>query len=631
MKLLLTRPAADSAALAVLLKAQGHETVIAPMLEVQQHETTPPSLDGVTGLVFTSANGVRAFAALSAARDLQVYAVGDRTAAAARQAGFAQIQSADGDVEALVGLIAARRTPADGALLHVSGTVRAGNLAETLGARGFTVHHAALYGAIPTTTLGETSRAAIKDGSLDGVLLFSPRTAKHFAELVAAAALTDEARRLQAWCLSRAVAEALAPLSLAGIHVAAEPTQASLLAAIGTEKAVAVAPVGPAEPAPANPSPAVPTPPPAAVPVRHSGRSWAGVVALILLLGIGAAMTYQQWLPLVEPLWHKVLGTPTASTEAPPAPAPVPSAVVRAETPPAPTPPIPAAASAADEPDTGIAALAQRLDRLEAALDEVRVDAASAAPKGTVTALQTQSAEFGQQLDALAARPAADPQALQDLTTDTKRLTAALAQLNDRLTPLEARINQKAATIRNDRTLVLAAGQIRDALAGSGPFEAPVAVIRAVAPDDADLSGPLDVLAGHAKTGVPSRVRLAQELDVLPAKLAEPAPLAPDAGIWDRVSDKMGRLVTIRRVDDGSGNAAAPPGPDRLIANAGQALVAGDLAGAVQIMHGLDQAGAAKSWLDAAQARLDCEQAAQALEVAAIQRLSAPANGGAAE
>ncbi|MEA2756225.1 MAG: hypothetical protein QOJ54_2514 [Aliidongia sp.] len=613
MKLLVTRPAADSAALAALLEAQGHEVLIDPMLEIRPNAAEPPSLDGVNGVLFTSANGVRAFAALCERRDVAVYVVGDRTAEAARIAGFSQIESADGDVEALAVLAAARCKPEDGALLHVSGTVQAGNLAETLGAQGFTVRHVALYDAISTTELAPPTRTAIENGTLDGVLLFSPRTARHFAELIAAAGLGERARRLQAWCLSRAVADALAPLRLVGIHIAAEPTQASLLRIIGVRKdaaagsGFALGSAGAARPVAAS--------------VPRRGRSWAGVAAL-LLLAAGAAATAPQWLSLVEPMWQRA---PERPSPPPAVPTPAPT-IERSAEPVAPVPAEPASA----EPDATPDALTQRLDRLEAALDGIRVETASAAPKGSVTALQTQMAELGPKLDMLATRPATDPQVVQDLTAETRRLAAALAQLSDRLTPIEARVNQKATAIRDDRTLVLAAGQIRDALAGSGPFDAPVAVIRAVAPEDADLAGPLAVLESHAKTGVPGRARLMAELADLPAKLARPAPLAADAGLWDRVTDKMGRLVTVRRVDDGAG-ADGPPTPDHLVANAQRVLAAGDLAGAVQILHALDgaQAGAVKSWLDDAQARLACEQAALALETAAVRRLATPAAGAA--
>jgi hypothetical protein len=326
------------------------------------------------------------------------------------------------------------------------------------------------------------------------------------------------------------------------------------------------------------------------------------------LLAVVAAATAPQWLPLVEPMWQGTAERPKPAPEATNATAP------------------------AQTTETAADALTQRLDRLEAALDGVRVSSASAAPKGSVNALQAQIAEFGSKLDMLAAHPSADPQAVQDLATETRHLAAALAQLSDRLTPIEARINQKAAAIRDDRTLVLAAGQIRDALAGSGPFDAPVAVIRAIAPDDAELTGPLAVLDSHAKAGVLSRVRLSQELADLPARLATPSPIAPDAGLWDRIKDKLGRLVTIRRVDDGT-TAGGSPSPDHLLANAERTLAAGDLAGAVQILRtgGGTPADGIQSWLEAAQSRLECEQAAMALEAAAIRRLASPAATGAAE
>jgi len=619
MKLLLTRPAADSAALAALLAAQGHTTMIEPMLEVKPLAVEPPALDGVTGLLFTSANGVRAFAARSDRRDIAAYAVGDRTATAAREAGFTQVDSAEGDVEALARLVERLRKPEDGALLHISGAVRAGNLAEVLSAKGYTVEHAALYEAVAATEFSAATRAALAGGGLDGVLLFSPRTAKQFVQLIQAADLSDQAARLRAWCLSRAVADALAPLPLAARNVAPEPTQASLLALIGPAAAVPAPVVVPA-------AKAKPAPPP-----QQRGRSWLGVAAVVLL-AIGAAASAPQWLPLVEPLWHKP--APKQVAEAPKAPAPdvappaapaddtAPKTTIPEIARPDATPPAPSPAAA----DTGD--LAQRLDKLESALEELRVEAASAAPKGTLTALQGRVEALEHQAADLAARPSIDPKQLQDIAADAKRQATALAQMNDRVTPLEARINQKAQAIRNDRTLVLAAGQIRDALAGSGPFAAPVAVIRAVAPDDGALDAPLEALEAHAKEGVPSRVRLAQELDDLPAKLAEPAPLASDAGIWDRVTDKLGHLVTIRRVDDGS--HTMPAGPDRLVAEAQEALAAGDLAGAVERVRKIDGAGA-QPWLESAQARLDCEQAIQALDAEAVKRLSGGAEGGAAE
>ncbi len=70
-----------------------------PLLSVRFHDGPPLALDGAQAILATSANGVRALARRSRARDLPVFAVGPQTAEAAREAGFANVKSADGDAE----------------------------------------------------------------------------------------------------------------------------------------------------------------------------------------------------------------------------------------------------------------------------------------------------------------------------------------------------------------------------------------------------------------------------------------------------------------------------------------------------------------------------------------------------
>jgi len=97
------RPGAEVTARRV--EALGFTALVDPLLEIRFLEPTV-DLAGIAALAFTSANGVEAFARLSAARDLPVFAVGEATARAARSMGFAEPVSADGDVEALAALIA---------------------------------------------------------------------------------------------------------------------------------------------------------------------------------------------------------------------------------------------------------------------------------------------------------------------------------------------------------------------------------------------------------------------------------------------------------------------------------------------------------------------------------------------
>src|SRR5262245_4293126 len=87
MRILLTRPREDTLALAEKLKARGHEILVEPMLEIRFAVDAAVDLASVRSLLFTSANGVRAFAAASKRRDLAALCVGDTTAAAARSLG----------------------------------------------------------------------------------------------------------------------------------------------------------------------------------------------------------------------------------------------------------------------------------------------------------------------------------------------------------------------------------------------------------------------------------------------------------------------------------------------------------------------------------------------------------------
>ena len=228
VRVLLTRPHADSEPLAAEMRARGDQVTIEPMLRIVPRGSLPP-LDGVVAIVATSANGIRAFAAASDRRDLPVYAVGDATARAARESGFAAVDSAKGDAAALGALIAARLTPGAGALLHVRGRDVAGNLDSLLASKGFTVLPAVLYKAEPAGALSAAARETIAARKIDIILFFSPRTARTFVRLAEDAGLADRCRTITAICLSSAVAQACSGLSWRRVQIAAIPDRAAMM------------------------------------------------------------------------------------------------------------------------------------------------------------------------------------------------------------------------------------------------------------------------------------------------------------------------------------------------------------------------------------------------------------------
>jgi len=233
VRLLITRPRSAATALAARLAALGHETLVEPLLTIAEEpdarERLAPALAGAQAVLFTSTNGVASFAAASGQRDLQAFAVGDGTATAARQAGFAEVESAQGDVEALTELVAARLPLAGGALVHASGHAVAGDLARRLAGRGFLVRSVPLYRAIPATALTAMTLTAFRAGTIDGALFFSPRTAATFVRLARAAGIEGSCKSMAGVALSAAVAAELEGLGWRRVLVADAPTEVAIL------------------------------------------------------------------------------------------------------------------------------------------------------------------------------------------------------------------------------------------------------------------------------------------------------------------------------------------------------------------------------------------------------------------
>lgn len=231
MRLAVTRPLEDARALKAALEAQGHEVLLAPVMEIVS-QPRPLDLTGVQALLATSANGVRALAASTSERKVRIFCVGPATAAAARAAGFAAIETAGGDSVALAALVRDTCAPGAGRLLHAAGTVSAGDLKGALETEGFSVERRVLYEARAVAVLAPEAAGALRNQTLDGILFFSPRTVRIFEGLVGAEGLTAALAPLTAYCLSEAVGAAARTLPFANVAIAAQPREEALLALV---------------------------------------------------------------------------------------------------------------------------------------------------------------------------------------------------------------------------------------------------------------------------------------------------------------------------------------------------------------------------------------------------------------
>ena len=233
MRVLVTRPLDDARQTEALLKSRGHEAIVVPMLHVHFHDGQAIDLTGVQAILATSANGVRAIARRTGRRDLALFAVGPRTARAARSAGFSNVKDADGDAADLAKAIPTWAFAENGDLLHASGIEGEGRLAKALTTMGFRVRTEFLYEVAAIAQLPPAIAEELAAGRIDAAMLFSPRSARVFAKCIADANLTSHTARLIGVCISTATASALAPLNLPDIRVARRPNQSALLDCLG--------------------------------------------------------------------------------------------------------------------------------------------------------------------------------------------------------------------------------------------------------------------------------------------------------------------------------------------------------------------------------------------------------------
>ncbi len=227
MNIIVTRPAPDADAFADEVRRLGAQPILSPVMAIRQRRVEI-DLAGVGALAFTSANGVRAFAANSSRRDIAVFAVGDTTAVAARAAGFEWIRAAAGDVESLADLISKAKQTSE--VLHLAGSERAGDLIAALAREAVAARCEVIYDAIAIEDLSPEAKAVLAArGAKSAVVLFSPRSASLFLMQIARADLSARLAGAAALCLSVDVAAAARAGSWAAIDTAATRDAGGLL------------------------------------------------------------------------------------------------------------------------------------------------------------------------------------------------------------------------------------------------------------------------------------------------------------------------------------------------------------------------------------------------------------------
>ncbi|MCB1555728.1 MAG: uroporphyrinogen-III synthase [Alphaproteobacteria bacterium] len=222
--ILITRPEEDARILAEMVAARGYHPLIEPLLSIRPLPDTPlPPLRDYQALVFTSPRAVRVFAAMTDLRIHPAYAVGVKTAAALRKAGWAEemikTPSESKGVEGLESLLREESLGGDTPLLHPCGV----DIAAPLSVPGLVVTPCPVYKAAMASTVTAACRAAIDRDEIAAALFYSARTAKSFVSLLGTYDNPGAVRGIKALCISDSVLKSLDMLPWKDVQVAHTP------------------------------------------------------------------------------------------------------------------------------------------------------------------------------------------------------------------------------------------------------------------------------------------------------------------------------------------------------------------------------------------------------------------------
>jgi uroporphyrinogen-III synthase len=243
MAILVTRPQPDNEATAASLRARGFDVLLAPTLRFEPVASPDDPAADYAGVIITSANALRAVEPQLAERGLlglPLFAVGERTASAARRAGFGTVISADGDAADLRDLVLAKagkfaevkKSKKSGKarpLLYLAGAELSRDLAGELARHGIEVITRITYRMVASPGLPREACDAIAANQVEAVLHYSARSARAFLDAIRSAGVEISALAVRQCCISAAVAAILREAGATQVTVASSPDENALL------------------------------------------------------------------------------------------------------------------------------------------------------------------------------------------------------------------------------------------------------------------------------------------------------------------------------------------------------------------------------------------------------------------
>jgi len=206
-----------------------------------------------------------------------------------------------------------------------------------------------------------------------------------------------------------------------------------------------------------------------------------------------------------------------------------------------------------------------------------------------------------------------------DAQARVKENSAAIDSLKERIEALEQAKQASASTetVQRNQALVVAVGQLREALAGSKPFAAELSAVTALG--NSDVSKIADRLTPYAAGGIATVADLRDEFPRVADAVVQAGGESKSPDWVTRALAQASNVVTVRRIGPVEGTT-----PGAIVSRAEARLANDDIDGALAEMAALTgpAADAGKNWVTKAQARVAAEQTLKDLHLQVIGQIA---------
>ena len=209
MHVLFTRPIDDSKDLILKFKSLGHIVSSIPVISIKKKEYSKIDFSSFKGIIFTSSNAIKFLDTKLLDKNIKCFCVGNATELLAKEKGFQNIFSAEGNVNNLKEIILQNFKSSEGKLLYISGETITFELDKFLISEGLKMERVINYSSDPIEKFNEILIDDLKNNVPDIVYIYSQNSAISFKNLIKNYNLQNHWMNTNLMCISEKTSSVL--------------------------------------------------------------------------------------------------------------------------------------------------------------------------------------------------------------------------------------------------------------------------------------------------------------------------------------------------------------------------------------------------------------------------------------